>query len=122
MEKRALFTSWHTICINRSMKLTAVLFVALLGFLSPVNAGDIGFKLSPNPANDKVNIILPATAQASMRIEVYSVLGNRLFNREIPTQLGNTYTLDCSGYAEGMYLIKVSTGNSASVKRLKVQH
>jgi hypothetical protein len=103
------------------MKLFAVLCVALLGLVGPANAGDIGFRLSPNPASDKVNIILPATAQAYTRIEVYTVLGNRLLSREIPGNMGNSYSLDCSGFAEGMYLIKLSNANSASVKRLKVQ-
>jgi hypothetical protein len=104
------------------MKLIAVCCVALLGLLSPATAGDIGFRLSPNPANDKVNILLPATAQSTMRVEVYSVLGNRLFDKEIPANMGGTYSIDCSRFAEGMYLIKVSTATSASVKRLKVQH
>lgn len=76
------------------------------------------FSVSPNPAKDNLNIVLPSTIQNSA-ISVYDVLGKRIYS----TVIENTHTksIDVSSWKSGVYLIRVSNDKSTHTKRFVKQ-
>jgi hypothetical protein len=76
--------------------------------------------VSPNPAISEVSIHYEVSESGIVKIEIYSVEGNKRF------QILNNYTtvgryelkLDCSDYTPGIYFVKMiqENGNSSSCK------
>lgn len=66
----------------------------------------------PNPASDIINIasIIPIT-----KIEVYNQLGELLYHKS-----GNVKELSTSKISSGIYLLKIFTFNSTTIKKVKV--
>ena len=75
---------------------------------------DNTFSLSPNPARDIVNIKLPNRIET--RIEIYDVLGKRVFIRKINTSMN----IDISSLKSGVYIVKfVQEDKTVSKKLIK---
>jgi Leucine-rich repeat (LRR) protein len=70
------------------------------------NLSVIGAKIYPNPVNDILNIELPTTG--SYTVTVFNTTGDIVTQKTI--QSVNT-TIDMSVYNNGIYIIKVTTGN-----------
>ena len=72
------------------------------------------FNLSPNPASHIVNIILPN--DLATRIEIYDVLGKRVFIRKINESMG----LNISSLKDGLYIVKfIQKDRTVSKKLIK---
>jgi len=72
-------------------------------------------RIYPNPVRDllRIDLDLPAA-----ELELHDLKGRLLVSQELN---GPTHSLDMSGYAEGLYLVKISAGPlSGWVKVLKV--
>lgn len=67
----------------------------------------------PNPTGGKLNIVIPATNVGAAKIEVIDALGRTLLIRE-NTKTDKEYweVLDISGLHEGLYIIRVTVGDS----------
>lgn len=74
---------------------------------------DNNFKISPNPAKDKLNINLPSSSK-NMTLEVFDVLGKRIHKSTI-TQL--EASVDVSRWKTGVYLVKISNEKESQTKR-----
>ena len=70
------------------------------------------FSLSPNPATNIVNIKLPNSIET--RIEIYDVLGKRVFIRKI----NESMELNISSLKSGLYLVKFIQDNRTVSKKL----
>lgn len=66
----------------------------------------------PNPVKDIVNITI---ANPKAQVSLYDSFGRRLLNF-VANQ--NTFTIDMSGYASGIYYLKVSDGNQKTSKKI----
>lgn len=75
------------------------------------------FKLYPNPAHDKINLVLPNTVGEKYEITIYNILGELLFSG---TSLGNT-SISTSNWDSGLYFIRISQGVLRSTKRFAVK-
>ena len=75
----------------------------------------ITFSMSPNPANTTLKIVLPST-NSTFRIDVFDVMGRAIFNNNI--QNSHWSVVDVSSWSSGMYLVKITNGNSTQTKRL----
>jgi len=73
------------------------------------------FTLSPNPAKDYVNISISNDLET--RIEIYDVLGKRVFIRKINTSMD----IDLSSLKTGLYIFKFIQKDNTEIKRLIVQ-
>jgi len=86
-----------------------------------LSIADVTFeKLSvyPNPAKDILNISWDKKEKAT--IKVYSLTGKLVYySKEI--DLFNTYTINTSDFASGVYLIKVNTVNANITKKIIVE-
>lgn len=71
----------------------------------------------PNPANDKVNIILKNPSQT--QVVVFDTLGKVVYKQD-HKQVSATYTLDVSSLIAGVYFVKVATKDRAVTKKLIV--
>ena len=78
-----------------------------------VNELSADTKVYPNPTNGQVNI----EVEGMNRVTVINALGQTVFDASTD---GNQMVLDLSQYGTGMYLIRISTENGVSVKRISV--
>jgi len=69
----------------------------------------------PNPTNALITLVFSEPAVNTL-VEVYGLLGERVLTKEIS---GNSlYELDLSSQPQGIYLIKVSNGNTVVLKKI----
>jgi hypothetical protein len=84
------------------------------GTLSTGTFDKVDFKIAPNPAKKKLNITLP-NAQQNASVEVFDVLGKRVYAGEINTL---KKTIDVSEWNKGLYLVRITSDNGSQTKRL----
>lgn len=70
----------------------------------------------PNPSSNIFNIQVPDVN--NIDLEVYDVTGKVIFSRVNQSLSNNRYELDMSGYASGIYFLKVGTDNRQMTKKL----
>lgn len=75
----------------------------------------VDFKISPNPAKDHFYVTLPN--QISTRVEIYDVLGKRIFVRKI----NESIRIDVNHLKSGVYVVKFIQGNKSVAKKLVKQ-
>ncbi|MBK9733290.1 MAG: T9SS type A sorting domain-containing protein [Chitinophagaceae bacterium] len=71
---------------------------------------DVTFAVFPNPATDRVNILLATTTD--FEVELTNLTGDRI------VLMQNENTIDVSNLAAGVYFIKISTAEQSVVKKL----
>lgn len=103
------------------MKLRLLLLVFLAAAAGALGAQDPRFSLSPNPANQQVNITFAGATTGQVRVELYTVLGQKVLSAEHSLREG-ALVLNTTTLPDGFYLVKVSSGDQTFVKRLKIQH
>ncbi len=80
------------------------------------------FELFPNPTDGKLNLVFGENIHGKAVIEVYNILGERkLFHQTGHLRHGETLSLDLSGMASGLYIIKLSTDNGCCSKKVSVK-
>lgn len=89
--------------------LTLELSGAPLSVSKPVDAGTM--LVYPNPANASLHIALPQ-GQRATSAALYDVMG------KLVLQMENTTSLDLSGLAGGMYLLKVTLGTASYQQKI----
>ncbi len=73
------------------------------------------FRVYPNPTNGRVMLEFSEPTSNTI-VEVYGLIGERILAKEIS---GNSlYELDLSSQPQGIYLVKVSNGNSVVLKKI----
>ncbi len=72
------------------------------------------FTLYPNPTSSILNIEIQNII-SNGTLEIYDMLGKQIFNQTITSN--NLSQIDVSSYNSGLYLIKISSENSAETKR-----
>lgn len=84
------------------------------GTLSTEAFDKVDFKIAPNPVKKLLNIILP-NAQESVSIEVFDVLGKRVYSSEIN---GLKKSINVSEWNKGLYLVRMTSDKGSQTKRL----
>ncbi len=75
------------------------------------------FKIYPNPTDGTFTLELTTMElEQNITVEVHSMLGGRLFTKELPPQ--RLHTLSLEGQQPGMYIIQVMKGEKVGVERL----
>lgn len=71
---------------------------------------DLGMvSLYPNPANDVLNIFVPDSYDFSGDVTIYNTVGQQVFTGK--TAETNLYSIDVSGYTQGVYFVKINKGS-----------
>jgi len=91
--------------------------------INTVNAEELGFRTYPNPTNGVSYIEFTPQATGNVSIEVFDINGRnvgRVFNEE--AYPGKVYKAEfnSSNLAAGLYVYKVTTGNSSITKKFVV--
>jgi len=71
------------------------------------------FKMTPNPANSRFQLIVPK-GLTNVKLEVFDVLGNKIMTKAL-SKLSST--IDVSKWNDGVYLVKISSDNGNHIKR-----
>ncbi|TDU39710.1 putative secreted protein (Por secretion system target) [Gelidibacter sediminis] len=75
------------------------------------------FKMTPNPASSKFQLILPKGI-TNVKLEIFDVLGNKIISKPL-SKLSST--IDISKWNDGVYLVKISSDNGNHIKRFVKQ-
>ncbi len=67
--------------------------------------------LYPNPANDVLNLVMPDNYELSGNITIYNTVGQVIFTSNVSDT--NMYRIDVSGFANGVYLVKINKENQS---------
>ncbi len=78
-----------------------------------------GFLVYPNPADKQVVVEKKNVNSETFKFVVYS-LGGKKVTREITTE--KTFYLNTSGWPNGIYVLKIQSGNKMVVKKLIISH
>lgn len=104
------------------MRNAVLALIALAVFLPAKATDDIRFKMSPNPATTQVTIH-PEFNATDVRVEMFTVIGNKVLDQAFfLNETNEGITINVSRIPEGIYLVRVSSGNHSAVKRLRVEH
>jgi len=99
----------------------ALNFDPTIGF-DAVEGGD-KLVVSPNPANDVLNINLNLAKASNVQIDMIDMNGKVVFNKNIQANLiGYKEELSLSGFANGIYTIQVRSANGSSSQKVVVAH
>jgi hypothetical protein len=82
-------------------------------------ANNVSFYLYPNPAQNEIFLRLNSISMAKTTIEIDNALGQVLYAGEVTSSKG-TMAIDCSHFAEGIYLLKVKEGANVNTKRFVI--
>lgn len=86
-----------------------------VGYTLGVNDFELSqFKIVPNPVTSEFNIELP-NAVNNAEVEVFDVLGKTIYKTEISNFNSK---INAANWNNGIYMVKVSSGNSSKTKRL----
>lgn len=82
------------------------------------------YSVYPNPAQNKVNIVMDAkTTAANTQLVLMDMTGRVLQNTTISLNKGvNAYSFDVSAYPTGTYVIMVNGGDWKVAEKIMVQH
>lgn len=76
----------------------------------------------PNPSQGQVTLTFVTNENTWVKMEVFSVLGSKLMEQTYAaSETRKGVSLDLTELADGVYLIRVTQGNMAQVKRIKIQ-
>ena len=78
--------------------------------------GNESFSIYPNPAGDELNLEIDQAMASNAEVEILDLTG-KLITRKVLTPGSLTTTIDLSGLAKGVYLLKASSDNRISVEK-----
>lgn len=76
---------------------------------------DKNIEIFPNPADDIINIEIENYNNTT--IEIYSFSGKLIYSKEVSERIE---TIDISGYAKGIYLVKVMQANNVYIRKIAI--
>ena len=79
------------------------------------------FRIAPNPASEITMLEIEFLEAKEIKIELYSLLGERLYEMKNEKVKSKTYPLNISKYPSGIYLVKIFSEGQHVVKRLIVE-
>lgn len=82
-----------------------------------------GLLVTPNPTTGLLNVSFTVTNTADLTFEVYNILGQLLYKQAYPAYIGSySGQLNLSGYADGVYLLKITHGDNTTIEKILLQH
>jgi len=109
-------------CTGNVTDIRRVTFDVCTGLETPGKDGEPGILIQPNPASTSVMIGVRGRLEGTSVLTVKTIDGKTLFTenitgRETPAR----NTLDISGYARGIYIVQLLTGNKVVNEKMVIQ-
>jgi thiol-disulfide isomerase/thioredoxin len=80
-----------------------------------------GLNIFPNPSNGNFTLEMEDESSNQVMIEVYSLLGNKLWEKQITSQAGmNSTEISLNSFASGTYLLNITTNGKTIVKNIQI--
>lgn len=76
------------------------------------------FSLYPNPATDKLNIVLTNKKAENVSVKIFNNLGQLVKTTQLGTATDINNQIDLTGLNSGIYVVKTTVGNASSSKKL----
>lgn len=74
--------------------------------------------LYPNPSSDLLNICFNSNSQSEITIEIFDILGKKVFDEKFTAQIGNNvHSLFINHFKNGLYYVKVKNESELSTER-----
>lgn len=100
---------------NKNFKIT----VGSTAGLTTYSASNLSMQLYPNPANDELNVVLSGLNSGEKHtLKMYDLLGNVVLNDQFQGEKGYTLHYSLAGFAQGMYIVEVSSSSMKAMSRL----
>lgn len=81
------------------------------------------FSVYPNPANDEINISLISNVVKEASFEVYDIIGKTILTGDLSIDNNiKSRKIDTSELTNGVYLLKINSGNLTATKKIVVKH
>jgi hypothetical protein len=85
--------------------------------------GGIGLTASPNPSNGSFLVEFATTTAANTAVELYDVLGQRVYEAQYPNFVGFfSQQIDALYLASGIYVLKVINGGNTYIDKILIKH
>ncbi|MBU1370002.1 MAG: T9SS type A sorting domain-containing protein [Bacteroidetes bacterium] len=80
------------------------------------------FRLYPNPATDQFQIYFDAGTSRNAKLEVYNLIGSKVYEVSFETRLGkNNELINIPALKSGMYFVKLQLNNQGYTQRLIIE-
>jgi hypothetical protein len=91
--------------------------------ISDASATKLNLKISPNPANDYVQISMTLTEKSNVDINIVDITGRSVYNKSYNTlRAGNNQLeISTSELLSGVYIVKIRTGNNFVSRKLLIE-
>ncbi len=76
------------------------------------------FSIYPNPTKNNVNIIAELKEPATVSVEVFNILGEKIALFDLGKTNKVSHTIAMQHYAEGVYMIRVNYGEKSIIRRI----
>lgn len=87
--------------------------------LNEINSASNDIVLSPNPANDYLEVKTPNQVAENYSVEIFNIAGNIVYSN---TQGLNLSKIPISKFCEGIYIVKVTNSQNSYQKQLIIKH
>ncbi len=82
----------------------------------------VKLNLLPNPVSEKGHIYYETSSERQVQLEVFSIQGRRMMDAVLPASNGaGVHQLDVSGWAPGIYVIRLYNEEVATTRRMMVR-
>jgi len=79
-----------------------------------------GLTIAPNPVVDQLSIYIPADANGKIGLEIFDVLGRKVY-QEAPQYRNDSINTDVSGYAAGSYFVLLSSKDAVWTEQIIIE-
>lgn len=99
--------------------------LAFVGTVTGINekqAAINGLSVFPNPVNTDLNVSFTSKESQNTSLELYNVTGAKVYTEKLGNTIGNvSHKIDASGFAKGVYILKVISGNAVENKKVVIE-
>jgi hypothetical protein len=75
----------------------------------------------PNPASDKVRVLIPSDVKERVTISLQSAVGAQIWNQHLQLQKGKNFTeIDTRQYSDGIYYLRINYPNTTIIKKIQL--
>ena len=111
-----------TNCYTLTASISGINFRTMQDGTVEINPTETSLNLYPNPTSNKLTIDYNSLANESIMINVYDVLGRRVYSEMNTANEGfNSYYQDFNNLDNGVYILEISNGSIATIKRFMME-
>jgi len=116
-------SGWYVLVVTDLNGCTATDSVFISSLTSVAETGGIENNLLvyPNPTVDFLNVRLEINTYKDIYLEIYNSIGQKVFIREYPSSNFINETIDISGMANGIYILKVWSKDEKAFRKILIQ-